>query len=128
MSDKALPDSGSEWPFRFACKRSGNCCSIPGGFVRVNESDIERIAEYLGMSQTAVRSRYVRADGCTLKDSIDGGGRCVFLVDGAQAACGIYPVRPEKCATFPFWPELRLSAELLERVAARCPGMNLSEE
>jgi uncharacterized protein len=109
------------YPFRWQCRRSGNCCAIPGGFVRVSPDEAAAIAAFLGLDEAAFRSRYLQADGERLKDGL--GNRCVFLQDGAPAGCSIYPVRPGKCASFPFWPELRDDAELLARVQRTCPGL-----
>ena len=109
------------FPFAFACKRSGNCCAIPGGFVRVADSDVAAIARHLGMSEAAVSSRYVQPDGVTLKDGL--GGRCVFLAEGRLAACSIYPVRPAKCREWPFWPEVLVDPRLRDLVQRTCPGV-----
>jgi len=52
------------------------------------------------------------------------GGRCVFLEErGGEAACGIYPVRPERCRTWPFWPELLADEGLLAEAMRGCPGI-----
>lgn len=109
------------YPFRFACRRSGNCCSRPGGVVRVDAGDVARIAGHLGLSEGAFRSRYVAATGNRLAEGL--GGRCVFLEDGHRARCTIYPVRPERCRTWPFWPELRDSPEDLAQACRLCPGI-----
>ncbi len=109
------------FPFAFACQRSGNCCAIPGGFVRVSDGDIARIAALLGLDVDAFRSRYLQPDGVTLKDGL--GGRCVFLQDGAQAGCSIYAARPQRCRDWPFWPELLTDARLRELVVRTCPGI-----
>lgn len=109
------------FPFRWSCKRSGNCCAIPGGFVRVTAADVEAIAAHLGIPAAAFRSRFVQADGERLKDGL--GNRCVFLADGREAACTIYPVRPARCRSFPFWPELREDPGLLALVQRTCPGI-----
>lgn len=109
------------FPFRFRCRRSGNCCSIPGGIVRVTAADIAAIAAHLGIGEAAFRSRYVQPDGVRLRDGL--GNRCVFLQDGPEASCGIYPVRPAKCREWPFWPELLADAELLRLVQRTCPGL-----
>lgn len=109
------------FPFRFACRRSGNCCSIPGGIVRVTDDEIDALAAHLGMAVAAFRSRYVQPDGVRLKDGF--GNRCVFLQDGAQAGCGVYPVRPGKCREWPFWPEVLRDDQLLALVLRTCPGI-----
>lgn len=109
------------YPYRFECRRSGNCCAVPGGIVRVTAAEIEAIAAHLGMDVAAFRSRYLQPDGVRLKDGF--GSRCVFLQDGAQAGCGIYPVRPAKCRQWPFWPEVLGDPELLRLVQRTCPGI-----
>ncbi len=109
------------FPFRFACRRSGNCCAIPGGIVRVTAAEIEAIAAHLDMDVAAFRSRYLQPDGVRLKDGL--GSRCVFLQDGAHASCGIYAVRPAKCRQWPFWPEVLQDPALLQLVQRTCPGI-----
>lgn len=116
-----MDTSREGYPFRFRCRRSGNCCAVPGGIVRVGEEDIERIATFLGITPADVRRRYVKADGRTLRD--DSAGRCIFLTDGRQAACSIYEVRPAKCASWPYWPELLLNEENLAQAYRLCPGL-----
>ena len=117
----AAGETRAGFPFRWSCKRSGNCCAIPGGVVRIGPDEAVAIAAFLGLDERAFRARYVQPDGATLKDGL--GNRCVFLADGAQAACTIYPVRPAKCRTFPFWPELLDDPALLARVQRMCPGI-----
>ena len=114
------PDS---LPFRFTCRRSGNCCSRPGGVVQITGADVARAAAQLGFSERAFRSRYVAACGDHL---IDGPGtRCPFLEDGRTTACRIYTARPERCRTWPFWDELRRSPRALREAARLCPGIEL---
>lgn len=84
--------------------------------------DVSRIAAHLAMTEAAFRSRYVAARGDHL---VDGQGhRCVFLEDGRHTSCAIYPARPERCRSWPFWDEHRDPGALAE--AARiCPGIVL---
>lgn len=119
MSD--VRERWAGFPFTFACRRSGNCCAIPGGFVRVSAAEAVAIAGFLGLSEAAFRSRYLQPDGERLKEGF--GHRCVFLQDGRPAGCGIYPVRPERCRSWPFWPELSIDAALRELVLRTCPGI-----
>ena len=114
-------ESREGFPVRFACRRSGNCCAIPGGIVRVSAAEAAAIAAHLGLPLEAFLSRYVQPDGDRLKEGL--GNRCVFLQDGATAACAIYPVRPAKCRAWPFWPELLQDPHLLGVVQRTCPGL-----
>lgn len=89
--------------------------------MRVTASDVARIAAHLELSERAFRSRYVAASGERL---IEGpGARCPFLDDGRTTACRVYPVRPERCRTWPFWDELRRSPRALREAARLCPGI-----
>jgi Fe-S-cluster containining protein len=108
-------------PLRFTCRRSGNCCSRPGGFVRVTDVDVARAAAQLGISERAFRSRYVAVRGDRLVDAP--GARCPFLEDGVITRCRIYPARPERCRTWPFWAELRKSPGTLREAVRLCPGI-----
>lgn len=122
MTDTEAELDPEVFPFRFTCQRSGNCCSIPGGIVRVTEAEIRAIAKHLRMSETAFRSIYVAASGDRLVDGF--ASACVFLDDaGSESSCEIYPVRPRRCATWPYWPELRYDAETLRQAMACCPGI-----
>lgn len=99
---------------------------MPGGVVRVGDADIAAIASHLALTEAACRSRFVAPGGDRL---VDGPSHaCVFLLDGAETSCAIYPVRPERCRTWPFWPELLADPEVLRRAAARCPGIQLDPE
>jgi Fe-S-cluster containining protein len=119
MADATDP---AAFPFTFACRRSGNCCAVPGGFVRVDDADVAAIAAHLGLSVAAARSRFVAASGDRLRDGL--GTRCVFLTEGREgAACQVYPVRPARCRSWPFWPELLESAEAMAAAMRRCPGI-----
>jgi Fe-S-cluster containining protein len=113
------------FPFRFRCRRSGNCCAIPGGVVELEDGDAERIAEHLGISVAAFHRRYVRPGGRHLVDGE--GSRCVFLEDGAAAGCSIYPVRPTQCRTWPFWDVLRDDPTALAQARRICPGIDVPE-
>ena len=108
-------------PFRFTCRRSGNCCARPGGIVRITRADVVRAAAHLGSSEPAFRSRYVAAPGDRLIDAP--GARCLFLEDGRTTACRIYAARPERCRKWPFWEELRRSPRALREAVRLCPGI-----
>lgn len=86
----------------FSCRRCGACCSIPDGIVRVSDEEIARIAQFLGMSQSAFIEREceVAPDrrGLILRNTSE--GVCVWLT--GDNLCRIHEVKPDKCRTFPF--------------------------
>jgi Fe-S-cluster containining protein len=93
--------------------------------VRIGPGDATRIAAHLGLSPAAFRSRYLAAGGDRLREGL--GGRCPFLRDGRSTACAIYPVRPERCRSWPFWPELAESPTELAEAVRLCPGIEPRE-
>jgi hypothetical protein len=121
---RQMADSSRDYPFRFRCRRSGNCCARPEGSVRVSPLDITQIADHLRMSKAAVRARFVAATGDRL---IDGpGARCPFLEDGKETTCRIYAVRPQKCRSWPYWGEFLHNPGALREAARLCPGIESS--
>lgn len=70
--------------------------------MRLKEGDPQKIAAHLGLSEAdfIARETEIAPDrmGLVLKDRPD--GACAMLDENNR--CRIYPVRPEKCRTFPF--------------------------
>ena len=90
----------------YHCQRCTNCCRWPG-FVVLEESEIARIARFLGVTEHDFIQRYTRLrpqrDGLALVDkgpAADGtyDHACVFL-EGRD--CRVQPVKPRQCAGFP---------------------------
>ncbi|MEO0478849.1 MAG: YkgJ family cysteine cluster protein [Planctomycetota bacterium] len=120
-------ESRDDYPFRFRCRRSGNCCSRPGGVVRVGPEKRLQIAEFLGITEVEVWARHFDPTGTRLTSQP--GGACTFLestLDGSslRTTCRIHPVRPERCRTWPFWPELRDDPSVLAEAMRFCPGID----
>ena len=84
---------------RYACQRCGNCCRWQGE-VPLTDSEVERIAAFLGLSVYDFVATYtdlrVNRAGLTLVEKEN--GECTFL-DGID--CTIQPVKPSQCAGFP---------------------------
>ena len=89
--------------------------------MRVSQEDVARIATHLGLSKRAFRSRYVAADGRRLVERQGGGD--IFLEAGQPASCRIHPVRPARCRSWPFWPELLDDPAALREARRFCPGI-----
>lgn len=100
----------------FQCQCCGACCRIPDGICRVNEAEIARIAAFLGQSEAdfIAHETDVAPDRRSLMLRNTSDGVCVWL--DAQNRCRIYPVKPDKCRTFPFAWTNADSAEI-------CPGL-----
>jgi Fe-S-cluster containining protein len=89
-------DSAEVW---YACQRCTNCCRWPGQ-VRLSETEISAIAEFLGLSEWDFIQNYTRLQnsrrGLSLVEQPD--GTCIFL-EGRD--CRLQPVKPQQCRDFP---------------------------
>ena len=101
----------------FACTRCGLCCKIEG-YVWMDEEEITRVAEHLGLEEHVFGGRYLRRVGKRWSLTEKKNHECIFWDDG----CTIYSVRPTQCRTFPFWPENIETIEDWEFVVEECPG------
>ena len=83
----------------YQCQRCANCCRWPGE-VPVSEDEIQKIADFLGMSLYDFVAEHtdlrLNRTGLTLKEKNN--GECRFL-DGNN--CLINEVKPVQCAGFP---------------------------
>ena len=109
---------------RFKCTQCGNCCGGAPGYVWITPQDMGRIAAFLDLPLERFQRTYVRQVGdafsLTEKKNFD----CVFLKrENGKAMCGIYPVRPVQCRTWPFWNLNLKSPDAWADAATRCPGM-----
>lgn len=86
----------------FVCRQCGACCRIKNGIVRVSDEEVARIAGYLGMSEQdfIANETEIAPDrrGLVLKSRPD--GSCAYL--DKDNLCMIHPVKPAKCASFPY--------------------------
>lgn len=148
MKLKVLPpDHTKDQPWyadglAFSCTCSGNCCTGGPGFVWLEDWEVDRLAEHLGLSREQTIEKHCRKIGrkYSLKETRTPQGNydCVFLTELApekqnvksgevplrKRVCGIYPVRPLQCRTWPFWDGNLASEENWNASAKRCPGMN----
>jgi uncharacterized protein len=117
------PDGNTPW-FRdglaFSCTRCGACCTGAPGYVWVSPEEIERLAEFRGVSTSEFSAKFVRRVGNRHSLIERPGGDCIFW--DKHAGCTVYPARPVQCQTWPFWPENVESREEWDRVRSVCPG------
>jgi Fe-S-cluster containining protein len=106
---------------RFLCQPGCIRCCEAKGFVYVTRDDIARLAEYLGISRTEFKRRYLCGIAPLLRFRKQRHKQCPFLLANG---CSVHPVKPLQCSSFPYWPELLASAEERREAAKYCPGMN----
>lgn len=86
-------------PIFYECQRCTACCRWPGQ-VKLTESEMTRIAEFLELDEDQFIQTYTRLNqartGLALKDQPD--GACIFLDKGK---CKIQTVKPQQCRDFP---------------------------
>jgi len=109
---------------RFACQKGCTKCCERGGTVYLTEVDLERAAQYTGLTTAefealhVIRTRHLlRLRRLPRSENRKG---CRFLsADG----CSIHPVKPTQCRTYPYWPSLVESRALWAQEAKFCPGI-----
>jgi len=123
-STREDPSSGGEvWysdGLRFECTRCRQCCTGEPGYVWVNKNRVVSIADFLAMTVREFLTRYCRRVWWRVSLKEMDNGDCVFLT---EQGCSVYPVRPEQCRSFPFWPDNLSSPGRWEAVRKRCPGV-----
>ncbi|KPK65034.1 MAG: hypothetical protein AMK73_04170 [Planctomycetes bacterium SM23_32] len=105
---------------RFTCTQCCQCCTGPPGYVWLSSGELGRIARFFGLSPAAFARQYCREVGRRVSLKEQTNGDCVLLT---PAGCGVYPVRPAQCRTFPFWRDNIRSRQSWEAAAERCPGI-----
>jgi hypothetical protein len=96
----------------------------------MSDEEVDRLARFLGLTPSQTIRRHCRMiDGrISLKENRDARGEhpCIFLIDlgDGRRGCGIYPVRPLQCRTWPFWEGNLESEKAWKRTKKKCPGLD----
>lgn len=112
---------------RFECTQCGNCCRNHGGYdyVYLTEHELTEIPRFLGLTRAEFLERYCEKEPGYFVTIRTDSPACPFLTEGNR--CGIYPVRPKQCATWPFWQENLERATWEGPVKQCCPGIDRGE-
>ena len=111
---------------RFTCRECGNCCTGEPGYVWVTRDEIRRIAKYLELEGDWLGKDQIHRVGFRYSLTEKANGDCIFLQHNSDGKriCGIYPVRPHQCRTWPFWTVNLKSVSAWREASQKCPGMN----
>lgn len=101
----------------------GNCCIGESGNIWINNTEIDKLAKYLGLTLEQIKEKYIEKRGYKysireLKLSFDNYA-CVFF-DLEKRGCSIYEFRPIQCRTFPFWDYFKKN---IDEVKQECPAI-----
>jgi Fe-S-cluster containining protein len=105
---------------RFECQRGCTRCCEQEGFIYLTESDVVRMAEFLGLSQSDFERRFVYRTTKFIRLKSAKAAPCHFL---NANGCSIHAVKPLQCRAFPLWPELLASEQEWSQTASWCPGI-----
>ena len=104
----------------FNCKMCGDCCYGEGG-ITLKTEEVERIADFLGISSRSFAARYCETRHGRLSIKTGTNRFCVFF---EQRGCLIHPVKPRVCASWPFYPANVTDKGSWELAKDACPGIN----
>lgn len=102
---------------------AGNCCIGESGYIWINKSEIETLANHLHMSVEDLANKYLFKVGYkfSIKEKqLDKNNYACAFFDLEKKCCSIYEARPIQCRTFPFWDYFKQNKE---EVIKECPGI-----
>ena len=109
---------------QFSCQPGCTKCCEVRGFVYITESDLQKMALYVGLSAKAFEKKFVVRFKRMLRLRKPPGAQCHFLTG---AGCSVHEVKPVQCRLYPFWPELVEQRKNWEAERKACPGIGKGE-
>ncbi len=106
----------------FDCKQCGHCCHGETT-VSLNQDDLNRLADYLGVDVETMKEKYLRVTGNVIQMKIVD-GHCIFYKQG----CTIHPGKPWRCGQWPLHPSILTDPNNFSAIKASCPGLNATME
>ena len=87
----------------------------------MEEGAAARIGRFLGIDEEAFLARYCETRHGKTYVACGPDGFCVFFEKGT--GCLVHPVKPARCALWPFFPEIVRNRHAWEMAKEACPGM-----
>ena len=104
----------------FSCKRCGRCCH-GAATVSVSSEEIEKGAEYLGLTVKEYKLKYCLEKHKRIEMKIVD-GHCIFY--GEDGLCAIHPVKPFHCRQWPLHPSILADENAWQAIKSDCPGFS----
>jgi len=105
----------------FDCKMCGDCCYGEGG-IFLEEGEEKRIARFLGIRASDFLVRYCETRNHRTYLATGDDHFCIFYEKGR--GCRIHPVKPARCALWPYFPANVNDREAWEEAKDACRGIN----
>jgi len=102
---------------------SGNCCIGESGYIWINKTEIENLAQHLNKTIEEVRLKYLKRIGykfSIIENQLSKSNYACVFFDLEKRQCSIYEARPIQCRTFPFWDYFK---ENEKEVYEECPAI-----
>jgi Fe-S-cluster containining protein len=105
----------------FDCKMCGDCCYGEGGiFLEADEK--ERISRFLGINTAEFMARFCEGRNGRTYLTTGEDHFCIFYEKGK--GCQIHPVKPARCALWPYYPANVNDKETWEMAKQACRGID----
>jgi uncharacterized protein len=95
------------------CTTCANCCKTMQ--VVVDDKDIKRLADRLGMTTRAFSKKHVKIEDVPFRSKVISTQPCPFL--GEDNRCTVYEDRPQACRDFPFLHKDRFRSRSITMVS-----------
>ena len=99
----------------------GDCCYGEGG-IFLEEGEKERISRFLGIRTPDFLARFCEERNGRTYVTTGEDNFCIFYVKGS--GCRIHPVKPARCALWPYYPANVNDKETWEAAKWACRGLS----
>ncbi len=105
----------------FECQMCGECCYGEGG-IFLQEGEAERISRFLEMDIKTFGEQYCEEKNGKVYLKTGADGYCIFYAK--DKGCLIHPVKPKRCADWPFYRANMEDPDTWNLAKQACPGIN----
>jgi len=105
----------------FECKMCGDCCYGEGGIFLMDDEK-QRISQFLEMTLPHFMERFCEERNGRTYLGTGEDGFCIFYDKGK--GCRIHPVKPARCALWPYYPANVADKDTWEMAKLACRGLD----